>query len=73
MKGQYSSKDRNKLKQKMATILGEEIQMLSPRLQEIFLDDFVTAFANRLKVLNNAQPNLKFEMAESVEYETVQT
>jgi hypothetical protein len=73
MKGQYSSKDRNELRRKMATVLGEEIQMLSTELQEIFLDDFVTAFENRLKVLNRAQSNLKFEMAESVECETFQT
>jgi hypothetical protein len=73
MKGQYSSKDRNKLKHKMATVLGEEIQLLSTELQEIFLDDLVTAFENRLIVLNSAQSNVKFEMAESVECETFQT
>ena len=73
MRDQYSSKDRNELRRKMATVLGEEIQMLSTELQEIFLDDFVTAFENRLKVLNREQSNLKFEMAESVECETFQT
>jgi hypothetical protein len=72
MRDQYSSKDRNELRRKMATVLGEEIQMLSTELQEI-LDDFVTAFENRLKVLNREQSNLKFEMAESVECETFQT
>lgn len=73
MKSQYSSKDRNELRNKMATVFGEEIQTLSTELQEIFLDDLVTAFENRMKVLNNAQSNVKFEMAESVEYETFQT
>ena len=73
MKGQYSSKDRNKLKHKMAAVVGEEIQLLSVELQEIFLDDLVTAFENRLKVLNSTQSNVKFKMAESVECETFQT
>jgi hypothetical protein len=73
MKGQYNPKDRDELKLKMATIFGENIQVLSKELQEMLLDDLVTAFENRVKVLNRVQSNVHFEIAESAEYETVQT
>jgi hypothetical protein len=73
VKGQYTSKDRNELKLKMATVFGENIQVLSVALQEMLLDDLVTAFENRLKVLNKAQSTVKLEMAEAFDYETVQT
>jgi hypothetical protein len=66
MKHQYSSKERNELKLKMATIFGEKLQTLSTELQEILLDDLVTALENRLKVLNRAQSNVKLEIVESV-------
>jgi hypothetical protein len=39
----------------MATIFGKKIKGLSTELQEILLDDMVTAFENRLNVLNTAQ------------------
>lgn len=70
MKNQYSSKERNELELKMATVFSEKLQMLSTELQQILLDDLVTAFENRLKALNRAQSTLKFEVAESVECET---
>jgi hypothetical protein len=73
MKHQYSSKNRNEFRLKMATVFSEKIQMLSKELQEILLDDLVTAFENRLNVLNRAQSTVKLEMAESVECETIQT
>ena len=73
MKRQYSSKNRNEFRLKMATVFCEKIQMLSKELQEILLDDLVTAFENRLNVLNRAQSTVKLEMAESVECETLQT
>jgi hypothetical protein len=38
----------------MATVFGEKIKELSTELQRILLDDMVTAFENRLKVLNRA-------------------
>ena len=50
----------------MATIFGEKLQTLSTELQEILLDDLVTALENRLKVLNRAQSNVKLEIVESV-------
>jgi hypothetical protein len=73
MKKQYSSKERNELKLKMAAVFSEELQMLSKELQKILLDDLVTAFENRLKVIGRAQSTVKLEMAESAYYETVQT
>ena len=72
MKHQYSSKERNELKLKMAAVFSEKLQTLSTELQEILLDDLVTAFENRLKVLNRSQSNVKLEIAESVACATVQ-
>lgn len=72
MKDQYTSKDRKEIKLKMATIFGKNIQMLLTELQEMLLDDLVTAFENRLKVINRANLTVTLEAAESVEYETVQ-
>jgi hypothetical protein len=45
-------KSRDELEAKMAAVFGEEIKELSTELQEILLDDMVTAFENRLNVLN---------------------
>ena len=55
----------------MATVLSEKLQTLSTELQEILLDDLVTALENRLKVLNRAQLNVKLEIAESVTCATI--
>ena len=54
LKQHITDKDRIELESKMATIFGENIKGLSTELQEILLDDMVTAFENRLKVLNVA-------------------
>ena len=70
MKREYSSKNRKKLKLKMATVFSDKIQRLSTDLQEILLDDLVTAFENRLTVLNRAQLTVTLEIAEGVECET---
>jgi len=72
MKIQNSSKNRKALRHKMASVFSEKIQTLPTELQEILLDDLVTAFENRLSVLNRAQSTVKLEIAESVEFETVQ-
>jgi hypothetical protein len=48
-------KCRDELEAKMATIFGEEIKELSTELQQILIDDMVTAFENRLNVLNRAK------------------
>ena len=57
MKQQVAYKHRKMLESKMASVFGEKIQEISTDLQKILLDDMVTAFENRLKVLN--QVNLK--------------
>ena len=54
MKQQTTNKGRKELEAKMATIFGDKIKGLSTELQEILLDDMVTAFENRLNVLNIA-------------------
>ena len=72
MKKQNSSKNRNALKRKMASVFSENIQTLSTELQRILLDDLVTAFENRLNVLKKAQSTVELEMIGSVECETLQ-
>ncbi len=54
MKQQTTNKGRKELEAKMATLFKENIKGLSTELQEILLDDMVTAFENRLNVLNVA-------------------
>ena len=51
MKGHTTFKYRCELEAQMATVFGEKIKELSTDLQEILIDDMVTAFENRLKVL----------------------
>jgi hypothetical protein len=55
---QLAAKGRKELEAKMATIFGEKIKGLSVELQEILLDDMVTAFENRLIVFKRAKVNL---------------
>lgn len=71
MKRQYSSKNRKELRLKMAAVFSEKIQMLSTELQGILLDDLVTAFENRLCVLNRAQSTITLEVAEGIKCETI--
>ena len=52
MKQQIVPKGRQKLEAKMASVFGENINSLSTELKRILLDDMVTAFENRLNVLN---------------------
>ena len=54
MKQPIVNKDRRELEAKMATIFDEKINGFSTELQEILLDDMITAFENSLKVLNVA-------------------
>jgi hypothetical protein len=51
---QIAEKDRKELEAKLANVFDDEIDSLSTELREILLDDMVTAFENRLNVLNNA-------------------
>jgi hypothetical protein len=54
---QITNKGREELEAKMAKLFKEKIRCLSTELQGILLDDMVTAFENRLNVLNAAQAN----------------
>jgi hypothetical protein len=54
VKQKFTNKGRKELEAKMATLFKEKIKGLSTELQEILLDDMVTAFENRLNVLNSA-------------------
>ena len=51
---QLANKDRKELEAKLANVFQEKINGLSTELREILLDDMVTAFENRLIVLNRA-------------------
>lgn len=55
MKQKITNKVRRKLVAKMMMTFKENIRNLSTELQEILLDDMVTAFENRLNVLNVTQ------------------
>ncbi len=72
---QTNAKKRKNLKLKMAKVFNEKIQMLSPDLQEVLLDDVVTAFENRLTVLSRASVSMQClaGVTEGVEFETIQT
>lgn len=52
--------DRKALISKMAEALNDEIKMLPVGMQEILLDDLVTAFQNRVKVVKEATSNLEY-------------
>jgi hypothetical protein len=54
LKQEATLKGRQELEAKMASVFGEKIKQLSTELQRILLDDMVTAFENRLNVLNRA-------------------
>jgi hypothetical protein len=51
---QIEDKNRKKIEAKLANAFDEQITGLSTELRAILLDDMVTAFENRLNVLNNA-------------------
>jgi hypothetical protein len=49
---QFADKDRKQLEAKLADAFQDKINGLSTELRDILLDDMVTAFENRLNVLN---------------------
>jgi hypothetical protein len=51
---EFADKDRKVIETKLANIFDDKINGLSTELREILIDDMVTAFENRLNVLNNA-------------------
>ncbi|XHH09638.1 MAG: hypothetical protein ACFCUE_03150 [Candidatus Bathyarchaeia archaeon] len=50
-------KERKELGAKLADVFTEKMGGLSTELQEILLDDLVTAFENRINVLNRIAEN----------------
>ncbi len=50
---QNADKSRKEIEAKLANVFDQEINGLSTELRAILLDDMVTAFENRLNVLNN--------------------
>ncbi len=63
---ELSGKKRKELKSKMAEALSDKITSLSGELQDILIDDLVTAFESRLSVLNMEQSNLHFYVEDRV-------
>jgi hypothetical protein len=57
MNQQLDVKGRKELEAQMATVFGEKIKGLSVELQDILLDDIVTAFENRLIVFKRSKVN----------------
>jgi hypothetical protein len=51
---QIEVKERKELEVKFASLFDGKIKQLSPELQQILIDDIVTAFKNRLNVLMRA-------------------
>ena len=72
MENRISRKSRKELTIKMSDVFKDRISMLSPDLREVLLDDLVTAFENRLKILNKPLQSVEcvVALAESVGYET---
>lgn len=50
---------RRALKNKMAEALSDDIKTLSPGMRDLLLDDLISAFESRVKVLNQAQSNVQ--------------
>lgn len=69
-----NSRNRKQLKSKMAEVFGNNIQALTVEMQNILLDDLVTAFENRFDVLNRVQSNLQCvtDVEMKVTYEKIQ-
>jgi hypothetical protein len=52
--------NRKVLKNKMAEALTDNIKMLPTGMQEILVDDLVTAFQNRVKVVKEATSKFEY-------------
>ena len=71
MTRKYNVKSRKELKTKLTAVFSEKIQTLSTELQGILVDDLVTAFENRLDVLNRVQSTVQLQIVEGIECETI--
>jgi len=52
-------KDRKELEAKLACVFQENIDQLPTELRKILLDDMITAFENRLNVLNRSSEKVE--------------
>ena len=55
---QSNTKNRKVLKTKMSQALSAEISQLSEGMQDMLIDDLITALENRLAILNKVQSNM---------------
>jgi len=55
LKHEFTPQQRKRIKAKMAEVFKENLAGLSTEFQKILLDDLVTAFQNRIKVLKRVQ------------------
>ena len=63
---QLTSKNRKLLKNKMAEAFSDNIKALPVGMQDILLDDLISAFESRFEVLSEAQLNLYCFASEGV-------
>ena len=64
---QLNGKSRKALRNKLAEVFIDEIKVLPVDMQNIFLDDLVTAFENRLSMFSQVKsslPLMEFELAD---------
>jgi hypothetical protein len=64
---QLNGKNRKALRNKLAEVFIDEIKVLPVDMQNIFLDDLVTAFENRLSMfsqVNSSLPLMEFKLAD---------
>ena len=50
---------RTALKKKMIEVLNDDIKMLPAEMQDILVDDLITAFQNRMRIVSEAKLNLQ--------------
>jgi hypothetical protein len=50
---------RQALKKKMIEVLNEDIKMLPVEMQDILVDDLITAFQNRMRIVNEVKLDLQ--------------
>lgn len=55
-------RDRKELKTKMLKVFRKNVVTLSKEMQEILMDDLVTAFQSRMSVLSRVQEKRGFEL-----------
>jgi len=55
-------RDRKELKTKMQKVFRNNVATLSKEMQEMLMDDLVTAFQSRISVLSRVQEKRGFEL-----------